>query len=161
MISIEQLSMLPVYYRKTIPADYLDVMGHMNVRWYMTLFDEAAWQFFISFGMDRNYYEHSHNGAFALKHFIRYLAEVNAGETVAVRIRVLGRSTKRVHFMHFLINETTGKVAATMEALGSHADLAARRTSPFPNSVAATLDALIAGQNKLGWDAPLCGVIQP
>ncbi len=161
MVSIEQLSTLPVYHRKTIPADYLDVMGHMNVRWYMTLFDEAAWQFFISFGMDRNYYEDTHNGAFALKHFIRYLAEVHAGETVAVRIRVLGRSAKRVHFMHFLINETTGKVAATMEALGSHADLAARRTSTFPDTVAAALDGLIAGQSNLGWDAPLCGVIQP
>jgi acyl-CoA thioester hydrolase len=161
MVSIAQLSKLPVYYRKTIPSDYLDVMGHMNVRWYMTLFDEAAWQFFNSFGMDRTYYKNTRNGAFALKHFIRYLAEVHAGETVAVRIRVLGRSAKRVHFMHFLINETTGSVATTMEALGSHADLTARRTSPFPDSIATALDGLIAKQNNLGWNAPLCGVIQP
>ena len=161
MVSLEQLSKLPVYYRKTIPTEYLDVMGHMNVRWYMTLFDEAAWRFFISFGMDRSYYKDTHNGAFALKHFIRYLAEVHTGETVAVRIRVLGRSAKRVHFMHFLINETTGIVATTMEALASHADLGARRTSPFPDKVAAVLDSLIAEQNEWGWDAPLCGVIQP
>lgn len=161
MISLKKLNALPVYYRKTIPDDYLDVMGHMNIRWYMTLFDEAAWHFFNSFGMDRQYYEASNNGAFALKQFIRYLAEVHAGETVAVRTRVLGRSAKRIHFMHFLINETTGKLATTMESLGSHADLAARRTSPFPDSIAAVLDTMIAEQDQLGWAAPLCGVIQP
>jgi len=161
MISIEQLKTLPIFYRETIPPDYLDVMGHMNVRWYMTLFDEAAWRFFVSFGMDRDYYERYHSGAFALQHFIRYLAEVHVGETVSVRIRVLGRTTKRIHFMHFLFNETTGKLATTMEALASHADLSARNTSPFPEAIANRLDTLIAEHNQIDWEAPICGVIQP
>jgi len=62
--------------------------------------------------------------------------------------------------MHFLINETTGRLAATMEALSSHAYLNARRKSPFPERFATALDALISSHKQLDCQAPLCGVIQ-
>lgn len=161
MITIEQLNQLPCYHREMIPDEYLDVMGHVNIRWYMAMFDEAAWGLFASFGMDQAYYEAENGGAFALQHFIRYLAEVHSGETVAIRSRLLGRSARRIHFIHFMINETTGKLAASMEVLGSHADLTARRTSPFPPAISDQLDALIARHQAFDWEAPICGVIQP
>lgn len=161
MIPTEQLEALPLFHREVISTEYLDVMGHMNVRWYMALFDAAAWNYFASFGMDRDYYERAHGGGFALQHFIQYLAEVHAGETVAIRTRTLGRSAKRIHFMHFMINETTGRLAATLEGLGSHADIEARRTSPFPEEIAAQIDEQISVQQKLDWEAPTCGVIRP
>ena len=161
MISVEQLEALPLFHRETIPESYLDEMGHMNIRWYMALFDEAGWGFFSSFGMTYEYCQSERAGGFALQHFIRYLAEVRVGETVAVRSRLLGRSAKRIHFMHFMINETTGRLAATLEALGTHADMRIRRTSPYPPRLVARIDALIAQQSQLGWDAPVCGVIKP
>ena len=160
-LSTEQLESLPLFHREIIPETYLDEMGHMNVRWYMALFDAAAWVFFASFGMDRNYNETSHSGGFALEHHIRYLAEVHVAETVAVRTRALGRSTKRIHFIHFLINESTGRLAATLEVVGAHADLVARRTTPFPPEVAARLDALVESHSRLPWPAPVCGVMGP
>lgn len=161
MVTIEQVNTLPLYYRKTIPHEYLDEMEHMNVRWYMSLFDDAAYPFFASFGMHKEYYKQDQAGGFALRQFINYLAEVRVGETVAIHSRVLGRSAKRIHFMHFMRNETTNKLAATMEALGSHADLRIRRTSPYPPHIAAKIDAILSKQNKLDWDAPVCGVIKP
>jgi acyl-CoA thioester hydrolase len=161
MIPLQQLNQLPLYNRVTIPESYLDLMGHVNIRYYTAMFDDAAWELFAGIGMDQAYYDAGVGGAFALQHFIRYLAEIHAGETVAVRSRLLGRSAKRIHFMHFMINETTGKLAATMEVLGAHADLAIRRTSPFPPTIANRLDAQIAAQAALDWEAPVCGVIQP
>jgi len=161
MIPIADLQALPLYHRESIGPDYLDVMGHMNVRWYVALFDEAAWGFFASFGMDQEYYVRAHSGSFGLKQFIRYLAEVRQGETVAIRTRILGRSASRVHFMHFMLNETRERLASTMEVLSAHADLKLRRTSPFPPKIAARIDAILAEHQRLDWDAPLCGVIQP
>lgn len=161
MISTVQLEQLPLFHRETIPPDYLDVMGHMNVRWYAALFDAAAWKFFESFGMDENYYRTEAAGGFALKQFIQFLAEVRVGETVALRGRVLGRSAKRVHFMLFMVNESTNVLAATLEALGSHADMRVRRTSPYPPHLAANLDAVLAEHKKLNWETPVCGVISP
>lgn len=160
MITPDQLDPLPVYHRETIPEEYRDVMGHMNIRWYMALFDEAAWGFFSEFGVDMAYCQTTNSGAFALKHFISYLAEVHVGETVAIRTRLIGYSPKRVHFMHFMVNESTNKLAATMEVLGAHADLIARRTSPFPLPFIAKLEAMLQRDAPLTWDVPLCGVIE-
>ncbi|MBI5666435.1 MAG: thioesterase family protein [Chloroflexi bacterium] len=159
MLPLDKLAALPLYHRATIPPEYQDAMGHMNVRWYMALFDEAAWRFFESFGMDADYYQNERGGGFALKHFVQYLAEVHVGETVAIRGRLLGRSAKRVHFMLFMVNETRGALAATLEGLGSHADMRLRRTAPYPDHIAARIDALLAEHGALDWDAPVCGVI--
>ncbi len=161
MISLAQLNQLPAVHRVTIPESYLDVMGHMNVRWYVTIFDDAAWRFFESLGMTHEHYLQSDYGMFALQQFISYLAEVHVGETVSVRTRILGRSAKRIHFMHFMVNETTGVLASTMEVLGSHANTQLRRTSPFPDDQAQMIDDVLNEHNQLAWPAPVCGVIRP
>ncbi len=161
MISLDQLNQLPIVHRQTIPESYLDVMGHMNIRWYVAIYDDAAWNFFESLGMTHEHYLQSNNGMFALQQFISYLAEVHVGETVSVRTRILGRSAKRIHFMHFMVNETTGVLASTMEVLGSHADTQLRRTSPFPDDIAQVIDGVLASHHQLDWSAPVCGVIRP
>jgi len=157
--TLAQLSALPLYCQQTIPADYLDAMGHMNVRWYMALFDNATWRFFEAVGLNGDYFQRCHAGGFALKQFIHYWNEVQAGHTVAVRTRVVGRSDRRFHFMHFLINETTGQVAAGLESLGTHADLRLRKSSPLPPEIAERIDAHLQRDRSLDWEAPLCGVI--
>ncbi|MCA9926631.1 MAG: thioesterase family protein [Anaerolineales bacterium] len=159
MIDPQHLEPLPLYHRATVPDAYLDVMGHMNIRYYLALFDEAAWQFFDAFGMNRTYYESTTGGAFALEQHIRYFAEVRRGETVSIRTRVLGFSPKRIHFMLFMVNETAVKLAATLETVTSHVDLTVRRTSPFPSGIAVNIAAFYEAHCKLPWDAPSCGVM--
>ena len=159
LVPLERLAVLPLYHRETIPKTYLDTMGHMNVRWYMALFDTSVWNFFISHKLDETYFAEKQMGVFALKHFIQYFAEVKAGETVAMRIRLLGRTEKRFHFMNFMINETTGKLSAILEVLGTHADLNLRKAVAMPQEIAQKFDARIATDQRLGWKAPLCGAI--
>lgn len=161
MLQLSQIKQLPLVHQTTITSDHLDAMGHMNIRHYMGIFDDAAWIFFPTFGMDEAYYESTSGGAFALEHHVRYLAEVHAGQTVSVYTRMIGRTAKRFHFMHFMINETAEKLAATLEVVGSHADLKARRTSPLPANIAANIDAILAEHSRLTWDAPVCGVMAP
>ncbi len=158
-LTVSQIQELPCLSQQTITPEFLDVMGHMNIRYYLSLFDDSAWDFFASFGMDRAYYESKTGGSFALQQFIQYLAEVHVDETVAIHGRLIDRSAKRIHFMLFMVNVTTGKLAATVETLGSHADLQLRRTSPFPKHIAAQIDEMIAAHNQLDWQPPLSGVI--
>ncbi|MCB8942305.1 MAG: thioesterase family protein [Ardenticatenaceae bacterium] len=161
MTTIENLNPLPALYRVTITDEHLDVMGHMNIRWYMAFFDDGDWQLFADVGADFAYFEREQAGQFALQHFIRYLAEVRVGETVVIKGRMIGRSDngKRVHYLLFMVNESTNTLAATMECLASHADLTIRRTAPYPPPILAKLDALIAAHNQLAWDVPLSGVM--
>ena len=160
LVPIADVEKLPLYHREKIPADYLDVMGHMNIRWYMTLYDKAAWNFFSTHGLNLDYFREKQAGAFALKHIINYYAEVRQGQTVAIRTRLLGRSERRFHAMHFMINETAGQLASTLELLGTHADLQIRRAAPMPPEIIDKLDAKLTKDQQLDWAAPVSGVIQ-
>jgi acyl-CoA thioester hydrolase len=159
-IPLEKLEALPLLYRVVIPEDYRDLMGHMNVRWYMALFDEAGYPLFDRFGMTEDYFKQG-GGAFDLEHHMRYLNEVHIGDTVVIRGRLLARTAKRLHYMMLMVNETRALLAATLEIINSHADLAARRTSPYPDHIAAKIDAIIADHARLDWDAPVCGAMMP
>lgn len=148
-------------HQAAIDADYLDEMGHMNVMWYTHLFDRATWVFFASLGMDLNYYNTSLAGAFALEQHTRYLAELFQGQIVQVHTRALGRSIKRFHFMHFMLVQNSGQLAATSELIGIHVDRRNRRSSPLPEQIAASFDKAIAEHSLLSWDPPLCGTMRP
>jgi len=158
--TIEQIQQLPLVHRDTIIVGYLDVMGHMNVRHYMGIFDEATWRFFDLFGINTDYAQREKGGMFALKMHITYVAEVHLNQVVAIYSRILARNAKRLHFLHFMVNETTQQLAATIESVGSHADLNVRRTVPFPAHIAVKVDNLLAQHQALDWDAPLCGVLR-
>jgi acyl-CoA thioester hydrolase len=155
------LSTLPITHQATVPADYLDEMGHMNVMWYTHLFDLATWHLFASFGMDLGYFEGQNAGAFALEQHTRYLAEVRLEQSITICSRILGRSTKRIHFMHFMCLDGLDALAATTELVGIHIDRLTRRSSPLPEAVAARLDRLLVKHQELAWDAPICGVMGP
>lgn len=155
-----QVRLLPLFLRVEIGPDFIDVLGHMNIRWYMALYDDSAWAFFASFGMDEAYFHREHAGAFALQQFIRYLAEVHAGDTVAIHTRLLGYSDKFIHFMAFMVNETQDRLASTIEGLVAHADTSQRRITAIPSSVAEQLAALLQAHNRLDWPPPMSGAIR-
>ena len=161
MISVEQIQQLPLTYSLTIPNDYIDDMGHMNVQYYMHCFDKSTWKMFGMLGLTLEYLETNNAGMFALKQFVCYLAEVRVGETVELYTRLLGASAKRLHFLHFIVNQTTGVLSSTAENVGSHVDMQARRTAPFPPKVAAAVLALADEHAALDWQATTCGILYP
>lgn len=151
------LNDLPVTNHQVIPPEYIDIMGHMNVMWYTHLFDYATRNLFAGFGLGSVYVERTGMGSFALESHIRYLREVRLGEEVSVRSRMLARSEKTLHFMHFMVRERDGALAATIEVVGAHADLTKRMVAPFPPEILEKLDPLLAAHQSLPWDAPVCG----
>ena len=150
---------LPITNQKPILENYIDRMGHMNVMWYTHLFDTATFNFYELFGFGRDYHTQTGNGSFALEQHTRYLAEVRVGESVTLRTRALGRSVKRFHFMHFMLKDESGELAATTEMVGTHVDMGIRRTSPLPSHIAAGFDELLAAHSQLNWEAPICGMM--
>ena len=159
MPPIEQLSALPVSYRVTIGAEHLDRNEHVNVRWYLAFFNETFINYSVALGMSEAYFAAERTGIMALQHFITYRAEVRHGQTVATRIRALGRSAKRWHSMVYMVNESTGELAATLEGLAAYVDLQARRSISWPPEIASALDAVLAEHQALAWDAELSGAI--
>ena len=153
------LGLLPITCEATIPESYLDSMGHMNVMWYTHLFSRSIGGLFKLVGMDRNYFQTHHTGSFALAQHFVYRKEVRVGEHVTLRARVLARSEKKFHIMHFMTKDDGHVLASTAEFLGAHIDMMTRRTAPFAPHIADNLDRLLAEHSTLGWDAPVCGAL--
>ena len=155
------LSSLPVTHRTVIPEDFIDEFGHMNVMWYTHLFTEAAGGLFQLVGLTREHFTANQTGSFALEQHFRYLKEVRLGQHVTLRSRVLGRSAKRWHTMHFMTIDELDVLAATAEVVSTYVDLAVRRSAAMPPAVAAAIDRLLTEYASLGWDAPVCGAMKP
>ena len=158
-VAMADLSGLPSYHRQTIPEAYMDAMGHMNVRYYMGVFDTATWRMFADHGLDEAYFSTTGNGVFALKQFIQYLAEVRPGETVAVHTRMLGLTEKRIHLMHFMANQDTSELSAIIESLITHANLKVRKAAPLPPEIAARFLFRLDKDRLLDWEPPVSGMM--
>lgn len=154
MIPLEKVEALPFHIRATIPDEYLDVFGHMNIQYYIKLFNDSIFAMCTDFGMDMAYFQQSHLGMFAVEQHIKYLREVRVGDTIATYSRFFARSDKRLHFMHFMVNETQQTLASTVEILALHVDRVERKSATFPEAIAAQVDERLIEHNALDWDAP-------
>src|SRR4029079_8423973 len=145
------LTPLPITHRAVIPEAYLDEMGHMNVMWYTHLFSEAAWGLFQLVGLTREHFATHRTGSFALTQHFRYLKEVRLGQHVTLRSRVLGRSAKRAHTMHFLTLDALDVLAATCEVVSTYVDMTVRRSSPMPAAITEKIARLLTEHANLEW----------
>src|SRR5262249_4634773 len=101
-ISLDQLASLPMVYRAVIPPADEDRIHHMNMRWYLALYDEAGDAMYPMLGLTADYFAASGMGGFDLEHHLWYPAEVRIGDTVVIRARILARSAKLMHYMMFM-----------------------------------------------------------
>jgi acyl-CoA thioester hydrolase len=158
-VPLEKITALVPVYTLTIPEHYLDENRHMNMRWYLHIFDDAGYPVAINMGLTSEYHQTHNTGGFDLEHHLQYLKEVRAGDTVTVYFRLLGASAKRIHYMMFMVNQTTQTLAATFECVNSFADLSQRRTAAYPPDIAARIETILAQDQVLDWSAPVCGVM--
>ena len=158
-IALEHITALAAIYRLTIPESFLDENGHMNIRWYLHIFDDAGYPLVASFGLTPEYHQQYSTGGFDLEHHVHYLKEVHAGDAVVVYPRLVGRSAKRIHYLLFMVNETRGVLASIFECVNSFADLTQRKTAPYPEEIAARIDAVLTEHQGLPRPAPTCGVM--
>jgi len=149
----------PVCLRATVPESYRDCNGHMNVRWYIALFDDAGDTLHDWMGLTQAFHAAHGTGTFDLEYHVNFVSEVLPGEHVVVYIRLVGYSQKRLHYVMFLVNATRGKLAAALECINAFADLRVRRTAPWPAEVASKLAAAVAADGRFDWPPPLSGAM--
>ncbi|MFB3820409.1 MAG: thioesterase family protein [Candidatus Methylomirabilales bacterium] len=161
-IALEKIVALdPPCLRLSVPESYRDANGHMNMRWYVALFDDAGDGLYERLGLTPEYHREHKTGTFDLEHHTHFLGEVVPGDRVAVYVRVVAQSPKRFHYLMFMVNESRQRLAAIFECICAFADLTARRTAAFPPEIAARIAALAEEHAGLDWPPPVCGVMRP
>lgn len=156
-----QVRELPVQLDYVIPPEWEDRNGHVNVQFYLTLFEMGGWDLFEQHGIDGEWLRRHHYSFFDLEHHLHYLAEIRVGDRVTTYNRVVGISEKRFHAVYFIINETRDRLAGTIEYISNGIDMQARRTAAMPTALSDGLSRLCQEHRKLSWAPPLCGVMNP
>lgn len=153
-----QVLELPTVLTRTVPEDFIDPNGHMNIGRYLEVASYGLWESTKAAGMGEDYIGERNLSNFTAEHHLRYLSELRLGDKLSVHTRVLRRSDKAVHAITFVLDTTRQALAATCEAILVHVDMGSRRSVPYPSDVAAGLDVLLAA-HELAWPAPVCGAM--
>ncbi|SNR80970.1 thioesterase family protein [Blastococcus mobilis] len=155
---IDVVRTLPIRHDAEVTQDFIDVNGHMNITQYLRLGAEAVDLALRAAGMDDDYRERRHLSCFAVEHHLTYRAEMHLGQEITAHPQLLARSDRAAHAMVYLVDATNDRLANTLEVVLVHVDMRTRRSVPFPDEVAESLDAMVL-RDVAVLDPPLCGVM--
>ena len=114
----------------------------------MLAFDHATHPFFDAMGFGAEWRAREGRSLFAVEGHIRYLAELRAGEGLAVATTLLAADDRRIRFFHAM-RAADGRDVATMELVGLVVDMGARRAAAFAPADSARLAAVLRAHARL------------
>jgi acyl-CoA thioester hydrolase len=155
----EQIVQLPATFDQTVPDEFIDENGHMNISNYFRLCSHSIWKATIAAGLGETYIEEHQQSLFTVEQHMRYYGELRLGERFTVHTRLLGRSARVVHGMSFVVDQQKHALAATQEATLVHVSMESRSSVDLPAAIGEALDAQVSAGDALGWDAPVCGAM--
>ena len=144
-----------------VPPEWEDRNGHVNVQYYLTLYELGGWRILEEIGFDDDWFKSQGFSMFDLEHHLHFRAEIRVGDRVSTYNRLLGYSEKRFHGMYFIVNDDRDLLAGVLEYITSGVDMILRRTTAFPPDLEQGIEAMHQRHEKLAWPAPLCGVMSP
>jgi acyl-CoA thioester hydrolase len=127
-----------------VHPDWIDANGHMNLAYYVVVFDRATDVLFDRVGVGAAYRQASRFTMFAVEMHTIYERELSVGDPLLVRSVLLGADRKRLHFGHEMFHAAEGYRAAVQELMTVHVDTEVRRSAAFGANLAASLADLVA-----------------
>ena len=125
-------------FRGTVLPEWIDHNGHLNLAYYVVLFDQATDLLFDELGLGLDYRNRENSGTFVVETHNRYERELLVGERVRIATQIVGADDKRLYLAHEMFR-LEGERAATQELMFLHIDLGARRVAPFPPELKARI----------------------
>ncbi len=139
-------------YTSSVKPGWIDHNGHMNVAYFVVAFDEATDAVYEKWGIGMEYPETSGCSVFTLGMNVDYLGELFEGDPIRILTDLVDSDHKRIHYYHRMFHATSDQLVATNECLCMNVRLDTRKSQPFPDSVAATLDnARLEGEPPEGF----------
>ena len=118
---------------KIIKKEWTDYNKHMNVAYYVLVFDEA-WEVMLQkFKMGENSAKTAEMSTMVVETYITYKSEVKEGEEVDIFLNYFNHDKKRLHYRLEMFQKSSKKLSATIELLSLYVDLKKRKVSEFEN----------------------------
>ena len=114
-----------------IKKEWTDYNKHMNVAYYVLVFDES-WEVMLQkFKMGEDSAKTTGMSTMVVETYITYNNEVKEGEEVEVFLTYFDHDKKRLHYKLEMIENSSKKLSATIELLSLYVDLKKRKVSEF------------------------------
>jgi acyl-CoA thioester hydrolase len=136
-------------YRDRVRPEWMDHNGHMNMGFYVVVFDFATDEFFRWIGLDASHRSRQRVTTFALEAHVTYHREVRVGDPLRFTTLLLGHDAKRLHYFHEMYHADENYLAATNELMSLHVSEATRRGAPMAPEILDRLRSIQAAHDRL------------
>src|SRR5882724_5062345 len=133
----------------SVRTEWIDVNRHMNIAYYVLVFDEALDRAFPGMGFELERLKPINGSAFTAELHVTYQRELREGDPIRVTTQLLDFDDKRGHFLQCLYHGGENYLAATQEWLMLFVDLGTRRVAVMPDWLQRRLAAVQAAHAAL------------
>jgi len=132
---------------------WTDYNGHLNVAFYVHVFDIAADIMLDNFKMGGQSAKQDKKTTFVAEMHTTYKQEVRLGEEVETHLTYADHDKKRIHYKLSMFHKEKKYLAATNEVLSLYVDLSQRKVVEFDQDRLKLMDeAIKANSSKFNFD---------
>jgi len=126
-----------------IIKEWTDYNGHLNVAFYVHVFDIAADIMLDNFKMGGDSAKQDKKTTFVAEMYTAYRQEIRLGEEVETHLTYVNHDKKRIHYRLSMFNKKKKYLAATNEVLSLYVDLNLRKVIEFEKDRLKLMDETI------------------
>ena len=143
---------MSIYLRtEPIIPDWTDYNGHMNLAFYIHLFDQGWDVLLDKFQMGGESAKIEKRSTFAVESHTKYIKEVKQGDEVDINLLFLDHDLKRMIYQLEIFSKTGNYRAATTEVCSLYVNLETRRATEVEPHKLELMDRFIA-ENKSNYE---------
>ena len=128
--------------------EYTDYNNHLNVAYYVRIFDIAADVMLDNFNMGGKSAKENNKTTFVAEMYTAYNQEVRLGEEVETHVTYVDHDKKRIHYKLSMFHKEKKYLAATNEVISLYVDLSKRKVVEFDNDRLKIMDDFIKANSS-------------
>ena len=133
---------------KKIIKEWTDYNGHMNLSYYILVFDIGAEVILSKFKMGEHSAKTTKKSTMVVETHTTYNQEVKEGDEVDVFISYFDHDNKRLHYKLEMYDKVKNTLSATTEILALYIDLNIRKVTEFEPEKIKIMDDFILSNKK-------------
>ena len=115
-----------------IVKDWVDYNGHMNVAYYVLIFDQYGSEVLLTrFKMGEGSAKNTKKSTMVVESHITYNQEVKEGDEVDINLIYCDHDKKRIFYKLEMLHSEKKYIVSTYETLSLYVDLSARKVTEF------------------------------
>ena len=118
---------------KIIIKDWIDYNGHMNLSYYILVFDMGAEVILSKFQMGEQAAKTTKRSTMVVETHTNYIKEVKENDEVIISLSHIDHDKKRLHYKLEMYEKSENILSATTEVLALYMNLDERKVSEFEN----------------------------